>query len=176
MKRELSYLKDKFETGDKPEQEHFSDWMDSYWHKDEKIPMDNLSVDVSSKADKTAENLSAENILSWKNRINEPSQITIETTTDIDTNTKDGNGSKMYGKNVVIKNGTANINLQCLLSSESDHMFTITKAGTGAITFTKSSGANIVSVDYTNILNGGIGSTAKLQRIDNVYYLRIFNT
>jgi len=175
MKRELNYLKEKFETNDVPLQEDFSDWMDSYWHKDEKIPMDSLNIDVSAKADKTAENLSAENITSWKSKLNEPSQITIETTANIDTN-KDANGVKMNGKNILVYNGTSNINLQCLLSSSSDFMCTITKAGTGSITFTTGSGVTINQVDYTNILNGGIGSTAKVQRIGNVYYLRIFNT
>lgn len=28
-----------FENGDKPSQEHFWEWQDSYWHKDEKIDM-----------------------------------------------------------------------------------------------------------------------------------------
>ncbi|MFC4686310.1 hypothetical protein ACFO4P_05085 [Epilithonimonas pallida] len=168
-------LKGFFETGDKPTQEHFHEWLDSYWHKDEKIPMDSLNIDVSSKADKTAENLSAENIASWKTKLIEPSQITIETTLSIDTN-KDVNGVKMHGRNVVVKNGSNNINIQCLTSSASDFMCTITKAGTGSITFTNGSGVTINQVDYTNILNGGIGSTAKIQRIDNVYYIRIFNT
>ncbi|WP_312769269.1 hypothetical protein [Epilithonimonas sp.] len=176
MKREISYLKEKFETGDKPEQEHFSDWMDSYWHKDEKIPMDNLNIDVSSKADKTAENLSAENITSWKAKLVEPSQITIDATSNIDTNSKDVSGLKMHGKNVVINNGASNIDLQCLQSSERDFMCTITKAGTGSITIKNGSGVSIKSVDYTNVLNGGVGSTAKLQRIGNDYYVRIFNT
>lgn len=44
MKQELSYLKEKFETNDTPRQEDFSDWMDSYWHKDEKIPVENLDT------------------------------------------------------------------------------------------------------------------------------------
>ncbi|WDF47812.1 hypothetical protein PQ459_04870 [Chryseobacterium sp. KACC 21268] len=35
MQRDLSYLKEKFETNDTPGQTDFSDWMDSYWHKDE---------------------------------------------------------------------------------------------------------------------------------------------
>lgn len=167
-------LKSYFETGDKPTQEQFYEWMDSYWHKEEKIPMDNLNIDVSSKADKTAENLTAEDIKNWKAKLSEPSQLIMETTTKIDTN-KDVNAVKIHGKNVVVKNGTNNIDFQCLVTSEADFVCTITKAGTGAITFTGGSGITINQIDYTNVLNGGIGSTAKLQRIGNVYYLRIFN-
>lgn len=33
-------LKKLFENGDKPTQENFWEWQDSYWHKDEKLPMD----------------------------------------------------------------------------------------------------------------------------------------
>lgn len=32
-------LRLKFENGDRPNQEHFWEWQDSYWHKDEKIDM-----------------------------------------------------------------------------------------------------------------------------------------
>lgn len=32
-------LRLKFENGDQPTQEHFWEWQDSYWHKDEKIDM-----------------------------------------------------------------------------------------------------------------------------------------
>lgn len=34
-------LKKLFENGDKPTQENFWEWQDSYWHKDEKLPTDN---------------------------------------------------------------------------------------------------------------------------------------
>lgn len=33
-----------FENGDKPTQQHFWDWQDSYWHKDEKIPQESLDI------------------------------------------------------------------------------------------------------------------------------------
>lgn len=36
-------LKKLFENGDKPTQENFWEWQDSYWHKDEKLPTDNSS-------------------------------------------------------------------------------------------------------------------------------------
>lgn len=39
-------LKLLFETNDTPREEDFSDWMDSYWHKEEKIPA--ASLDISN--------------------------------------------------------------------------------------------------------------------------------
>lgn len=44
-------LKLYFENGDIPKQEEFWDWQDSYWHKEEKIPLDKLAYDFSQKAD-----------------------------------------------------------------------------------------------------------------------------
>jgi len=41
-------LKTYFETGDKPTQEQFYEWMDSYWHKDEKIPLDQPYKTIST--------------------------------------------------------------------------------------------------------------------------------
>ena len=41
-------LKTYFETGDKPTQEQFYEWMDSYWHKDEKIPLDQSYKTIST--------------------------------------------------------------------------------------------------------------------------------
>lgn len=40
-KEELRKL---FENGDKPTQEHFWNWMDAYWHKEEKIPQDSIET------------------------------------------------------------------------------------------------------------------------------------
>jgi len=40
--------------------------MDSYWHKEEKIPLEGLNIDLSTKADKSADNLTGEDITSWK--------------------------------------------------------------------------------------------------------------
>jgi len=37
-------LKKLFENGDKPTQEEFWEWQDSYWHKDEKLPVENAGV------------------------------------------------------------------------------------------------------------------------------------
>ncbi|SHG34842.1 leucine-rich repeat domain-containing protein [Chryseobacterium sp. OV279] len=36
-------LRLKFENGDKPTQDHFWEWQDSYWHKDEKIEMSKIT-------------------------------------------------------------------------------------------------------------------------------------
>ncbi|WP_449399876.1 hypothetical protein [Chryseobacterium wanjuense] len=44
-------IKKWFENGDIPNQEQFWDWQDSYWHKDEIIPSDNIDIDLSNKAD-----------------------------------------------------------------------------------------------------------------------------
>lgn len=35
-------LKLRFENGDIPKQEEFWEWQDSYWHKDEKIPVSTI--------------------------------------------------------------------------------------------------------------------------------------
>lgn len=40
-KEELQKL---FENGDKPTQEDFWEWQNSYWHKDEKLPIENAST------------------------------------------------------------------------------------------------------------------------------------
>ncbi|OPB87798.1 hypothetical protein [Elizabethkingia occulta] len=53
-----SVLQDKFESGNKPKQRDFFDWMDSYHHKDESIPMENiggLANMLANKMDRGAE-------------------------------------------------------------------------------------------------------------------------
>ncbi|MBW7675498.1 hypothetical protein [Chryseobacterium chendengshani] len=44
-------LKRLFENGDIPKQEEFWEWQESYWHKDEQLPVDQLDYDFSQKAD-----------------------------------------------------------------------------------------------------------------------------
>lgn len=44
-------LKKLFENGDKPTEEEFWEWQDSYWHKEEKLPVDKVDYDFSKKAD-----------------------------------------------------------------------------------------------------------------------------
>ncbi|MFS4471817.1 hypothetical protein [Chryseobacterium sp. T20] len=69
-------LKKYFENGDIPVQEEFWEWHDSYWHKDEKIPADQLDYDLSQKADVNASNLSPQNAQLWKEKIE--TQTTIQ--------------------------------------------------------------------------------------------------
>jgi len=47
-------LKTYFETGDKPTQEQFYEWMDSYWHKDESAQMKITSTTEISNQTKSA--------------------------------------------------------------------------------------------------------------------------
>lgn len=50
----INTIKQWFKTGSKPTQEQFWSWMDSYLHKDEIIPQENiqnLNTTLSSKAD-----------------------------------------------------------------------------------------------------------------------------
>lgn len=55
-KTPINNLKNWFKTGLKPTQEQFWNWMDSFWHKDEKIPqsaVEDLTAVLSAKAEKT---------------------------------------------------------------------------------------------------------------------------
>lgn len=50
----INTLRNWFKNGLKPTQEHFWNWQDSYWHKDEKIPMgaiEGLNSAIAEKAD-----------------------------------------------------------------------------------------------------------------------------
>lgn len=54
-KQTLNILKNWFRTGLKPTQQQFWDWMDSFFHKDEKIPLtsiDGIQQEFDKKADK----------------------------------------------------------------------------------------------------------------------------
>lgn len=44
-KTELKLL---FEKGDTPKQEHFYEWMDSYWHKEDKLPAEQTYKTISA--------------------------------------------------------------------------------------------------------------------------------
>ena len=53
-KTTINIIKSWFKTGLKPTQDQFWSWQDSYWHKDEIIPQENiqnLNITLSSKAD-----------------------------------------------------------------------------------------------------------------------------
>lgn len=82
MATPLAQLKNWFKNAMKPPQEHFWAWMDSYWHKDEKIPIStiqNLETELAGKSDtghthtefalKDASNLETEDIDAWKEKL-----------------------------------------------------------------------------------------------------------
>lgn len=55
--RSLNILKAWFETGDKPTQAQFWDWLDSFFHKEETIPIasiDGLTAALNDKAEASA--------------------------------------------------------------------------------------------------------------------------
>ncbi len=74
----INNLKQWFRNGLKPTQEQFWAWMDSFWHKNEKIPQTSIdgldksleakaeSTAVDAKANKDATDLGDENVLKWK--------------------------------------------------------------------------------------------------------------
>lgn len=74
----INTLKKWFSTGLKPTQDQFWAWLDSYWHKDEKIPMQNIegidtalenkaeTTAVDAKANADASGLGEDNVLKWK--------------------------------------------------------------------------------------------------------------
>ncbi|MCK0206229.1 hypothetical protein [Ornithobacterium rhinotracheale] len=96
-KTDLNTIKNWFKNGLKPTQEQFWAWLDSFWHKDDKIPAENIqglnemlsSIDLSSKvatsdferykkeqveafklkADANASNLDGENKRIWKSAL-----------------------------------------------------------------------------------------------------------
>lgn len=102
--------------------------------------------------------------------------ITITTSTSITTNTLSTiNSFNQNGRNVILSNGVNAINLTCEITSDSKFVASYTKLGSAAITFTAGSGATLVQVDGTAILNGAVGSTACLTRSGNTFYLQISN-
>nr|DAY34495.1 MAG TPA: GDSL like Lipase Acylhydrolase [Caudoviricetes sp.] len=80
-KTTINIIKSWFKTGLKPTQDQFWSWQDSYWHKDEIIPQENiqnLSTTLSSKADADqlankanadATGLTQENITAWNTKL-----------------------------------------------------------------------------------------------------------
>lgn len=68
-------LKQYFENGDIPVQEEFWEWQNSYWHKDEKLPLQNIDYDFDKKADVNASNLSTQNAQLWKEKIETQTSI-----------------------------------------------------------------------------------------------------
>lgn len=80
MKVSKSQLYNWFLNGLKPVQEHFWNWMDSFWHKDEEIDssavqhLDNALIDIENlkngRAKTDASNLSQQNVEDWKEKLN----------------------------------------------------------------------------------------------------------
>lgn len=102
--------------------------------------------------------------------------ITITTSSSITTDTLSTiNSFNQNGRNVILSNGVNAINLTCEITSDSKFVASYTKLGSAAITFTAGSGATLVQVDGTAILNGAIGSTSCLTRSGNTFYLQISN-
>ena len=75
----------------------------------------------------------------------------------------------------MISNGANAINLTVETSSTASFCSSYTKLGSAAITFVQGSGATLVLMDGTAVLNGAVGSTACLTRTGNTYYLQISN-
>lgn len=96
-KTSITQLKNWFKNGLKPLQEHFWNWMDSYWHKDEMIPIDTIAgLDVyfdqvasdinqvsQNYPTKDAANLSPRDVASWADVLgviytDEELEVTVE--------------------------------------------------------------------------------------------------
>lgn len=104
-------------------------------------------------------------------------QITITTSTNITTNTLDAlapAGRAQNGRNVIINNGVNDIALTCSASSETNFVASYTKYGAAKISFVAGPGISIITTDGL-VMDGGIGSSASLERIDNKYILKISN-
>ncbi|MCK0202658.1 hypothetical protein MWN41_06450, partial [Ornithobacterium rhinotracheale] len=104
-KTDLNTIKNWFKNGLKPTQEQFWAWLDSFWHKDDKIPAENIqglndmlsNIDLSSKvenadfesfqstntqelekkANANADNI-ANNVVNWQQALNIYTQETAQ--------------------------------------------------------------------------------------------------
>jgi len=101
-------------------------------------------------------------------------QIRLTTSSSITTLTTSASIGQ-HGKNNIIDNGASAINLTTNINSEPDFVASYLKHGTSAITFLAGSGSTLITVDGTAVLNGVVGSTATLSRVNNTFYLRISN-
>lgn len=102
-------------------------------------------------------------------------QIDLTATVPITTQTLSFEGYTQFGKNVVLKNGVTDIDMTVLLASETNFVASYIKTAIGSINFIAGDGTTLVQVDGTNKLDGAIGSTATLSRVNTTYYLRISN-
>lgn len=127
-------LKKYFENGDIPVQEEFWEWHDSYWHKDEKIPADQLDYDLSQKADVNASNLSPQNAQLWKEK--------IETQTTIQAPQLNGNVLTVFytGENGVQQ--SKSVDLSSLVTRDISIENAVYDASQNIITITQNDGSS----------------------------------
>ncbi|NLN33873.1 MAG: hypothetical protein GX159_09820 [Flavobacteriaceae bacterium] len=84
----INQIKNWFKNGLKPAQEHFWHWMDSYWHKEDEIPISSiggLDEALGNKsdtdhghdgyADINASNLTEENVAAWQSALNLSAEV-----------------------------------------------------------------------------------------------------
>lgn len=105
--------------------------------------------------------------------LNQIPQVIFNTITDISASTLDQNGNNQIGKNVVISNGTFDINYK--LDVSSGFVATYLKVGTGIVTFTANVGRTLVLVDGISSITGVPGSSATVSSVGTVDYVRITN-
>lgn len=103
-------------------------------------------------------------------------QVVISSTVNIDSNTKGNSNLGMNNRTVLLDNGSTDITVTLLSTSEDNFNCNILKIGTGNITIVAGSGVTLFQCDYTNQLNGGIGSRCSINRVNNTFYLTIYNT
>jgi len=127
-------LKQYFENGDIPVQEEFWEWLDAYWHKDEKIPSDTLDYDFSKKADANASNINPQNAQLWKDK--------IETQTSIQNPELNGNILTIFyvGENGIQQ--SKSVNLSSLITNDISIENAEYDASQNIITITQNDGSS----------------------------------
>jgi len=123
-------LKQYFENGDIPVQEEFWEWQESYWHKDEKLPLDNINYDFSQKADANASNISPQNAQLWKEKIETQTSIqNPELNGNILTVFYTGENGVQQSKSVDLSTlATNNIHIENAEYDASQNIITITQS------------------------------------------------
>lgn len=96
-------LKNWFRNGLKPAQEQFWNWMDSFWHKDEKIPsssidglesyFNDIASDLNSRAMRDASNISEVDAQKWRNLLGN-----IDSSKEILSGIEDPNQAEIAGE------------------------------------------------------------------------------
>lgn len=126
-------LRTYFENGDIPVQEEFWEWQESYWHKGEKLPLDNIDYDFSQKANTNASNLNPQNVQLWKDK--------IETQTSIQNPQLNGNILTVFytGENGVQQ--SKSIDLSNLVTRDISIENAVYDASQNIITITQTNGS-----------------------------------